>query len=97
MRIRVLRSARKTIMTGFWFYENQESGLGRYFIDSIMSDLRSLDVSGGIHQIAYGRYHRMVCKTFPFSVFYRFENSEVTVHAVLDDRRDPKLISEHLN
>ena len=83
-------------MDGFWFYENQEPDLGHYFLDSIMSDLRSLTVYAGIHQIAYDKYHRLVCSTFPFSVFYRLEDSEVTVHAVLDNRRDPDWISDRL-
>ncbi len=97
MRVKVLRSARRAVMDGFWFYENQEPGLGRYFLDSIMSDICSLHVYGGIHQIAYGKYHRLACNTFPFSVFYLLQDSEVLVYAVLDDRRDPEWISEGLN
>ncbi len=84
-------------MDGFWFYEDQEPGLGRYFLDSIMSDIRSLTIYAGIHQIAYGKFHRMVCDNFPFSVFYRLENSDVTVHAVLDNRRNPDWISDRLS
>ncbi len=97
MKVRVLRSARKTIMAGFWFYEDKELSLGRYFIDSVMSDIRSLKVYGGIHQIVYGTYHRMVCNTFPYSIFYRHHDSEATVYAVLDNRRNPDWISEQLN
>ena len=90
MKINILRSARRTIDAGYWFYENQEQGLGGYFVDSTMADIRSLSVYAGIHEaFAYGGYHRMVCSTFPFSVFYKVEGSEVRVYAVLDNRQDP--------
>jgi len=90
MKIRVLRSARRTIADGIRFYERQEAGLGAYFLSSIMSDLRSLKVFGGVHQIYEGTpFHRMVCKRFPYSVYYSTENDEIQIYAVLDDRRDP--------
>lgn len=98
MKIRILRSARRTIDDGYWFYENQESGLGGYFLDSIMSDIKSLKVYAGIHEIfAYDHYHRMVCGTFPFSIFYKIEHSEVRVYAVLDNRQNPDTINDRLN
>lgn len=90
MNIRILRSARRTVADGIRFYESQEDGLGAYFLSSVMSDLRSLKVYAGTHQIYDDTpYHRMICKRFPYSIYYRVERSEVRVYAVLDDRRDP--------
>lgn len=96
MKIVVLRSARKTIADGFWFYENQEAGLGSYFRNSIMADIRSLKLYAGIHQVHFDKYHRLVSRTFPYSIFYRVEESEIRVYAVLDSRRDPDWISDRL-
>ncbi len=97
MNIRVLRTARRTIADGIRFYELQEAGLGAYFLSSIMSDLRSLRVYGGGHQIYEGTaFYRMVCKRFPYSIYYRTEASNVDVYAVLDDRRDPKWTADVL-
>ena len=97
MNIKVLRSARRTIADGIRFYEHQEAGLGAYFLSSIMSDLRSLKVFGGVHQIYEGTpFHRMVCKRFPYSVYYLKENDEIQIYAVLDDRRDPACTEKRL-
>lgn len=97
MNIRVLRSARRTIADGIRFYERQEAGLGAYFLSSIMSDLRSLKVFGGVHQIYEGTpFHRMVCKRFPYSVYYLTEDGEIQIYAVLDDRRDPARVKNSL-
>lgn len=89
MKIRVLRSARETVADGVIFYERQEAGLGAYFLNSILSDLRSLRIYAGIHQKFYGSYFRMVCTRFPYSIYYKKESSSVDVYAILDDRRDP--------
>jgi len=98
MKIRVLRSARRTIAEGIRFYDRQEAGLGAYFLSSIMSDLRSLKVFGGVHQFYEGTpFHRMVCKRFPYSVYYLTENGEIQIYAVLDDRRDPARLGKVLS
>jgi len=96
MNIRVLRSARRTIADGIRFYDRQQSGLGAYFLSSIMSDLRSLGIHAGIHQ-KHGPYHRMICSRFPYSIYYLKSGMDVDVYAVLDDRRDPKRSDELLS
>ncbi len=97
MKVRVLRLAHSSMMEGFDFYEKQAEGLGFRFINSVMADIRSLSISGGGHQIVHKGYHRKVCKDFPFSIYYKVEHSEINVYRVLDNRRDPQLISEKLN
>ena len=98
MNIRVLRSARRTAADGIRFYERQEAGLGAYFLSSIMSDLRSLKIYGGGHQMYEGTlYHRMVCKRFPYSIYYQMQGSDILVYAVLDDRRDPQWTNRTLS
>lgn len=64
MNVRILRSARRTIADGIEFYERQETGLGAYFLASIMSDLRIAEhlrrnpsktlrlFQNGLHQIS---------------------------------------------
>ncbi len=89
MKIRVLRSARRSVADGIRFYERQEPSLGAYFLSSIMSDLRSLRIYDGIHK-KFGLYHRMVCSRFPYSIYYRKDGDDINVYAVLDDRRNPE-------
>ena len=96
MNIRILRSARRTVADGIRFYERQEAGLGAYFFNSIMSDLRALKTFAGIHQKYGDSYYRMICTKFPYSIYYRKDDSTVNVFAVLDDRRDPEWTEEML-
>lgn len=88
MKIDILDSAEEDLINGFKFYENQSTGLGDYFLDSIFSDIESLRVYAGIHALYFG-YHRLLSKRFPFAIYYRLQNKKIQVYAVLDCRRSP--------
>ncbi len=96
MKIAILPSASQDIVEGFNFYENQKSGLGSYFIDSLFSDIDSLIIYRGIHYFIYDRYFRMLAKRFPFAIYYSIDNDAIIVYAVLDCRRDPPWIRKRL-
>ena len=83
MKIKILESADQDLREGFDFYESQETGIGNYFLETLFA---------GIHSVHFGRYHRLLSKRFPFPVYYRIEDYEVKVYAVLDCRRDPAWI-----
>jgi plasmid stabilization system protein ParE len=88
MNVRILDEAERDIVEGFRFYEAQDRGLGDYFLDSIFSDIDSLQLYAGIHSRHFG-YFRLLSKRFPFAIYYRVVGRSVRVHAVLDCRRDP--------
>jgi hypothetical protein len=75
------------------FYERLESGLGEYFAACLIADLESLAFFSGIHSIWFG-YHRMLCKRFPFAVYYEVLEDIAMVVAVLDMRRNPAAIKK---
>lgn len=94
MNIRILESAKRDLEEGFYFYECQKDGLGYYFIETIMSDIESLNIFAGIHSTHFGRFHRLLSKRFPFAVYYIVEENEIRIYAVIDCRRDPAWIRE---
>ena len=98
MTVCISSDAELDILDGFRFYEDQSDGLGDYFRDSIIADINSLNFFEGIHEIVFG-HHRMLCKRFPFAVYYDVDTQEkvVTVIAVLDCRRDPSWIRDRLS
>lgn len=69
MRIQILASALNDLADGFRFYENQQQGLGGYFLDALSSDIDSLRLYAGIHLVVFG-YHRLLAKRFPYAVYY---------------------------
>lgn len=89
MKIRILDAASQDLIDGALFYEKQEVGLGEYFIDSLFSEIDSLLIYAGIHPVFFGVYHRMLAKRFPFAIYYKAAGNIVSIHAVLDCRRNP--------
>ena len=95
MRVRLLSSAALDLRTGFAFFEEQEQGLGGYFLESILEDLKSLKTNAGIHSRVLG-YHRKVASVFPYGIYYRCSGDEIVVVAIFDSRQNPKLITRNL-
>ena len=96
MRALILPAAVEDILRGYEFYEGIRIGLGQEFENSILDDISGLERHAGIHRRVLG-YHRMLATRFPYAVYYRIEDAEARVRAVLDCRRDPSWIEKKLN
>jgi plasmid stabilization system protein ParE len=86
MKIQIQRSAQQDLIDGYRFYEQQAEGLGTYFLDTLFSDIDSLMINAGIHQVSR-EILPLLSKRFPFAVDYRVENQTARVYAILDCRR----------
>jgi len=96
MKIRILKSAREDLKEGYLFYDFQQKGLGAYFLESLYSDIESLKLFAGIHSIHFQKYHRLLSKRFPFSIYYRLGETEIRIYAVVDCRTKPAGIKNRL-
>ena len=94
--IHILSEAEADLEDGRSFYENQEQGIGEYFWDSLISDIESLIIYGGVHSIKFN-YYRMSSKRFPYSIYYDVKGKDAYVIAVLPEKRNPSWISEKIN
>jgi plasmid stabilization system protein ParE len=96
MKIQILEGAEHDLTKGYYFYEAQERGLGDYFLDTLYSDIDSLQLYAGIHTRYFG-YHRVLSKRFPYAIYYQVVTEYVQIWAVLDCRQDPKNILKRLS
>jgi plasmid stabilization system protein ParE len=96
MKVTIARSAEIDLLEGFVFYEEQQTDVGEYFLDSLFSDIDSLSLYAGIHPKPDGRLHRALAKRFPFAIYYAFDGETALVVAVLDCRQDPASITQRL-
>jgi len=69
--------------------------LGRYFLESLFSDIDSLKLNAGIHTKVFG-YYRLLSKRFPYAVYYKKEVDTILINAILDCRCNPDWIKERL-
>ena len=61
----VIEEAVADLENGRLFYEEMQPGMGNYFWDTLLSDLESLIIYGGIYVKEMG-FHRMLSKRFPY-------------------------------
>ncbi len=96
-RIEVAQSARDDLEDGFWFYEAQQAGIGDYFLNALQSDIDSLLLYAGVHEKPFDpRVYRRVSTRFPYAVYYTLSEDVACVVAVLDTRRDPRLVQHRV-
>ena len=96
MNIKILPFANDDLLNGYYFYEQQEKGIGSYFLDSLFSDIDSLLLYQSIHPVVFNRYYRLLSKRFPFAIYYNIEYEDIIVYAVLDCRKEPAWIEGRL-
>ena len=65
MKVEILDEAQNDLLDGFRFYENQSEGLGDYFLDSLFSDIDSLQIYAGFAPL----YRRGSCAPLDHSLF----------------------------
>ena len=92
MKLRILPSAVKDLHRSREFYARQSDSLGDYFLDSLFSDIDSLELYAGVHAKVFG-YHRLLAKRFPFAVYYKMDGDVCVVWRVLDCRQNPSKIA----
>lgn len=80
---------------GKLFYEKRETGIGDYFLDSIISDIESLFIYAGVHSKTFD-FYRMAAKRFPYAIYYHIHNEIAIIVAVLPMRRNPVWVKDKL-
>lgn len=94
--IRLSKGANDDLEQAYWFYERQEPGLGDYFRSCLDADIEGLLVTAGIHRQTFNDYHRLISRVFPYAIYYTLSDGTAVVWAVIDCRRNPEWIREHL-
>ena len=56
MKIKILPQAEQDLIDGFHFYEMQQAGLGGYFLNTLFSDIESLEFFAGAHPVVFKQY-----------------------------------------
>lgn len=89
MKLQILSLAASDLAAGKDFYEQQQSGLGQYFLDTLFSDIEALLLHAGVH-VQYLGYFRALSRRFPYAIYYKINGDHIEIWRVLDCREHPK-------
>ena len=95
MKLKILPSALADLDRGRVFYARQYESIGNYFLDSLFSDIASLEIYAGAHMKVFD-FHRLLAKRFPFAVYYKLDGDTCLIWRVLDCRQDSKKTTDAL-
>ncbi len=90
MKLRYTSRARNDIEIAFAWYEEQRYGLGLEFLDCAEAAIETIIQMPKLYGRHHANFRRVLVRRFPFSIFYTLEKEEIIVHAVFDNRQDPK-------
>lgn len=90
MKLRYTDRALQDLEMGVAWYEKQQKGLGLEFLGSLESSLKNIHEHPQMHPVIHRTLRRCLLKRFPFSVFYTFSADDIVIHAIFDNRQDPR-------
>ena len=81
--------AAQDILDAIQWYEQQRDGLGKRFRSSLETVFEQIARMPDLHRVIYLCVRRALTPGFPFSVYYRVDQGEVVILAVIHTSRDP--------
>jgi len=93
MRLRLRPEARLDLEAAARWYEAQEQGLGRLFLEEVRASFHRIRTNPEVYALGYRGTRRALIRRFPYGVIYLpvAELDAIVVLAVLHCGRDPKL------
>lgn len=91
-KVQVRRAAELDVAEAQVWYETQRSGLGAEFHSEISRIFAVLTETPLIYPVLHRDVHRVLVHRFPYLVWYRVVDDEVTVVACTHARQNPKKV-----
>ncbi len=88
-RLIVKEEAAAEISDAFDYYEEQQFGLGEYFLGTLYSRFETLLTNPLTNPKIHDEYRQAVVSKFPFVIIYEIENDAVVVYSVFHTSRHP--------
>jgi plasmid stabilization system protein ParE len=90
LEVRIRPEAERDMIEAASWYEQQQRGLGREFLDEALAVFMRLADSPLGHELVHRSARRALLRRFPFAVFYALEGGVVLVVGVLHGSRHPR-------
>ena len=84
--------AEKDLIDSFTWYERQQKGLGRRFIDTVKQRINKIEQGPELFGTKYKFYREASVPTFPYVIIYRIYNRKkiIRVFSVFHTAQNPK-------
>ncbi len=87
----VLAPEAEVDLTGAYiWYEQQRPGLGEEFLSAADACMEGIRRHPEMHPLIHETFRRALLRRFPYTVFYEYEETTVTIYGVFHTSRDPE-------
>ena len=86
----LLPDAEEDVFLGKAWYDKQRIGLGDEFVLCVEESIDRISKSPEMPAIIFKDIRRIAVRRFPYGVFYRVEDQQISIIAVYHSRRDPR-------
>ncbi|MGH8613689.1 MAG: type II toxin-antitoxin system RelE/ParE family toxin [Gammaproteobacteria bacterium] len=90
VEVRLRPEAEQDLSDAALWYERQRTGLGKQFLDEVVAIFATIAETPAMYPTVHRNTRRAVVHRFPFSVYYRVEDTEVVIVAAMHGSRDPR-------
>ena len=90
LRVYIRPEAETDIEEAALWYEKQRQGLGQEFLDEILSLCETIAENPAMYPVVHRRTRRALIRRFPFGVYFRIDDEQVVVVAVIHGSRHPR-------
>jgi plasmid stabilization system protein ParE len=90
MNLKYTKNGTEDLENAFLWYQRQRNGLGFAFLECVEAASNGILLFPEMYEKVYGNFRRCLIRRFPFSIFYTVEQSEIILHAILDNRINPE-------
>lgn len=94
MKIEFLELAKLEFDDAIAYYENESEGLGKRFKDEIRSSIDMIVQFPELYPIFINDIRKCVTYTFPYTIFYTYEDGTVYVYAIANHYRNPSIYAK---
>ncbi|MEP7199425.1 MAG: type II toxin-antitoxin system RelE/ParE family toxin [Chloroflexota bacterium] len=81
--------AREELLAAAEYYESQQTGLGRRFIEAVADAVQRIQATPFMFQTVEGELRKCRVLRFPYGVIFRPSNADIYIIAVMNLRRKP--------
>jgi plasmid stabilization system protein ParE len=88
--VRLRDEADRDLTEAASWYEQQRSGLGHEFLDEALRALQAIADQPLIYPVVRRNTRRALIPRFPFGIYFRVDNSDIVVVAIMHGSRHPR-------
>jgi len=81
--------ARAEFLDSVRYYESQQPGLGRRFLEAVTDTIRQLEAHPNRYRVVSGTWRQCRVPRFPFGLIYKVRSDRIEIVAVMHLRRRP--------